>query len=252
MNGLAAAISFYTRLPIRPRSTDAAGLARSAPWFPVVGLGIGASIAAVYAAASLVLPTTVSAVLAVSLGALLTGALHEDGLGDVADAFAGGWTVEQRLEILDDPRQGTFGVLALVAAFLMRVTAVASLDVVTAFALVPTAHALSRVTAIVVMRHQPLARADGLAVAFASSLSRGHEIAGVAIGLGLGAVLIGGWVVPAALCCVVVSWAMAALARRKVGGIGGDVLGAIQQLSELAVLLLGVAVARGEWQAIAW
>jgi len=74
----------------------------------------------------------------------------------------------------------------------------------------------------------------------------------VIVGLALGALLIGVWVVPAAVGCIGAAWGMAALARRKVGGIGGDVLGAIQQLSELAVLLVGVAVVGNEWAELVW
>jgi adenosylcobinamide-GDP ribazoletransferase len=252
VSGLATAIGFYTRIPLRGLSTASDELARSAPWFPIVGAGIGAIIAAAYVGLSLSIPSTVAAVLAVSAGAMLTGALHEDGLGDVADAFAGGGTVERRLEILDDPRQGTFGVIALTAAFLTRVSAMATLDTYSALALIPAAHALSRVPGIVLMRRQPLARNEGLAAAFAGNLTLAHEIGGILIGVTIGAALIGTWVVPAIVLCVLVSWGMTALARIKVGGIGGDVLGAIQQLIELAVLLLGVAVVEGAWGSLPW
>lgn len=252
MSGWATAIAFYTRVPLRRLSIESEDLARSAPWFPVVGAGIGAIIAVVYVALSVVLPSTVAAVLAASAGALLTGALHEDGLGDVADAFAGGWTVERRFEILDDPRQGTFGVIALTAAFLTRVSAIAVLDTFSALTLIPAAHALSRVPGIVLMRRQPLARPEGLAAAFARNLTLGHEIGGLVAGVTVGALLIGLWIVPAVVLCALVSLGMTALAHDKVGGIGGDVLGAVQQLSELAVLLLGAAVVKGAWAALAW
>ncbi|MGH2753978.1 MAG: adenosylcobinamide-GDP ribazoletransferase, partial [Actinomycetota bacterium] len=125
MSGLTAALAFYTRLPIR-KQAQADDSTRSAPWFPVVGLAIGATIASGYVVSSALLPHLLAAVLAVSAGMALTGAFDEDGLGDVADAFAGAWTIERRLEILDDPRQGTFGVLALSAAFVARVGAISS------------------------------------------------------------------------------------------------------------------------------
>ena len=252
MSGLVTAIGFYTRIPLRGLSTATEELARSAPWFPIVGAGIGAIIATAYVGLSLLLPNTVAAVLAVSAGAMLTGALHEDGLGDVADAFAGGWPVERRLEILDDPRQGTFGVMALSAAFLTRVSAIATLDAYSALSLITAAHALSRVPGIVLMRRQPLARTDGLAGALAGKLTSVHEVGGITIGVAIGALAIGTWVVPAVVLCVLVSWGMSALARIKVGGIGGDVLGAVQQLTELAVLLLGVVVVEGAWGSLPW
>ncbi|MGH2826759.1 MAG: adenosylcobinamide-GDP ribazoletransferase [Actinomycetota bacterium] len=252
VSGLVTAIGFNTRIPLKRLSTASDELAGSAPWFPIVGAGIGAIIATAYVGLSLLLPSTVAAVLAVSAGALLTGALHEDGLGDVADAFGGGWTVERRLEILDDHRQGTFGVITLTAAFLTRVSAMATLDTYSALALIPAAHALSRVPGIVLMRRQPLARTEGLAAAFAGNLTPLHEIGGIVIGVTIGALLIGPWVVAAVVMCALVSLGMTALARKKVGGIGGDVLGAVQQLSDLAVLLLGVAVAQGGWGSLPW
>jgi adenosylcobinamide-GDP ribazoletransferase len=251
MTGLATAIGFYTRIPMRGL-TAPTELARSAPWFPVVGAGIGASIAAAYIGLRMLLPDTIAAILATSGGALLTGALHEDGLGDVADAFAGGWTVEQRLEILDDPRQGTFGVIALTAAFLTRTSAIATFDVYSALAVIPAAHALSRVPGIVLMRRQPLARREGLAEALASNLKPVHEFSGIVIGFAVGAALIGPWVVPAVVLCALVSWGLAALARAKIGGIGGDILGATQQLTEITVLLMSVAAVRGAWGVLAW
>jgi adenosylcobinamide-GDP ribazoletransferase len=102
------------------------------------------------------------------------------------------------------------------------------------------------------MRRQPLARTDGLAGALAGNLTPVHEVGGITIGIAIGALAIGTWVVPAVVLCVLVSWGMSALARIKVGGIGGDVLGAVQQLTELAVLLFGVVVVEGAWGSLPW
>jgi adenosylcobinamide-GDP ribazoletransferase len=79
-----------------------------------------------------------------------------------------------------------------------------------------------------------------------------HEFSGIAIGFAIGAALIGPWVVPAVVLCALVSWGMAALARVKIGGIGGDILGATQQLTEISVLLMSVAAVRGAWGMLAW
>ncbi|MGH2807818.1 MAG: adenosylcobinamide-GDP ribazoletransferase [Actinomycetota bacterium] len=252
MSGLVAALGFYTRLPLPSALYGPAELARSAPWFPVAGLGIGAAIAGVFVASHAFLPAALAAVIAVSVGAVVTGAFHEDGLGDVADAFPGGWTVERRLEILDDPRQGTFGVLALTAALVTRVVAIGHLEPYGALALLPAAHALSRVPAIVLMRRAPLARRESLAAAFAQGLDARHEVAAVVVGAGAAALLIGVWALPAVALCILTSVGMLALARRKIGGISGDVLGAIQQLAELGMLIMGVAAVHEGWRALAW
>jgi adenosylcobinamide-GDP ribazoletransferase len=206
----------------------------------------------VFVTLALVLPGLLAAVLAVSAGAVLTGAFHEDGLGDVADAFAGAWSIERRLEILEDPRHGTFGVLAITAALVARVAAISGLGTWEAVALLPAAHAISRVPAVVLMRRLTVARRDGLAASLARGLTGAHEAVAVMVGSGLVALLIGAWALQVLVICAVVSGAMGALARRKIGGISGDVLGATQQLVEVAVLALGAAVVHEAWGRLAW
>ena len=147
MKGLLGAVSFLTRVPVGGGIREAGELAGSVPWFPVVGAGVGLAEAGVYAGARMLLPPLVAASLAVVAGILLTGAFHEDGLGDTADAFAGGWDRESTIRILKDPRLGTFGVLAVAAGLLLRVGAVAALAPGAALAALPAAHALSRATA---------------------------------------------------------------------------------------------------------
>lgn len=218
----------------------------------MVGLGVGGVVAATYIALGALLPNLLAATIAAAAGALLTGAFHEDGLADVADSFAGGSTVERRLEILDDPRLGTFGVIAVVASFLVRVSSVAVFDASTALAVLPAAHALSRVPAVVLMRRQPAARTAGLAVTLAAGIGRFQEGAAVAVGLLSCVVLIGVWSIPAVAAASLVAGAMSALARARIGGVNGDVLGATQQLVELSVLLLAVAVLERGWGEIAW
>lgn len=251
LSGFSSAVALLTRVPVKTHA-GTTELSRSVPWFPVVGAIVGALIAVVYAAGAVLLPPFVAATLAAAFGALFTGAFHEDGLADVADAFAGGWTRERRIEILDDPRLGTFGVLALTSSFLVRVGAIAALDAWSALALIPAAHALSRVGGIVLMRRLPLAHPGGLGASYAASLTRGRELAGVVIGIGICAALIGQWSLAAVMLCAAATLGMGALARVKIGGIAGDVLGATQQIAELAILLLGVALLHGGSDVLAW
>jgi adenosylcobinamide-GDP ribazoletransferase len=252
VTGLVNAVTFLTRVPLHARAEGSSMLARSVPWFPVVGAGIGAVIAAVFVLASSILPAIVAAALAVSVGAILTGALHEDGLGDVADAFAGAWTVERRLEILKDPRLGTFGVVALSASFLLRAGAISSLDGWAAVGLIPAAHALSRATGASLMRRLPVAVEEGLGASYATSVTGLTEATTVAVGLSICAGLIGSWTIPAGLLCALVVLGMGALARAKIGGISGDVLGANQQIAEIAILLLGAAAEHEDWATLTW
>jgi adenosylcobinamide-GDP ribazoletransferase len=249
--GLVDAVSLLTRVPVGAR-TDETSLGPAIPWFPVVGGAIGAVVAGVYAGLVQLLPPLPAAGVAVLAGAVLTGAFHEDGLGDVADAFAGGWTRERRLEILDDPRLGTFGVLAVVGAFLVRVTALSSLGALDAVALVPAAHALSRAGAITLMRRIPSAIPGRLGATYAASLTAFGELVGLGLGFVTAVALVGYWAAPAALLCASCALAVGTLARHKIGGISGDVLGATQQVGELSVLLMGAAAVHEGWPALAW
>ncbi|MDX1540902.1 MAG: adenosylcobinamide-GDP ribazoletransferase, partial [Geminicoccaceae bacterium] len=117
------AVIFLSRVPvIADRPVTPEDLAASAPFFPLAGAGLGLVSALSYAAAlHLGLPAPIAAALAILTLVLLTGALHEDGLADTTDGFGGGSNRSRRLEIMRDPRVGSFGVLALVLAVVLRV-----------------------------------------------------------------------------------------------------------------------------------
>ena len=156
MIGLLGALQFLTRVPIRTR--HAIAHARVVPWFPIAGVLIGAAVGGIAAASSELVPPLVVGAVAVGVGLLITGAFHEDGLADVADAFGGGWTTERRLEILKDPRHGTYGVAALTTSVVVRVASAAAIVAPAAlFAAFVAAHCLGRSAAVVAMRLAPAA-----------------------------------------------------------------------------------------------
>jgi adenosylcobinamide-GDP ribazoletransferase len=173
-----------------------------------------------------------------------TGALHEDGLADVADGFGGGRTREDKLRIMRDSRIGSYGALALVLALLARAGALVALaDPSDVLAALVAAGAVSRAALPAVMAISPQARADGLAAA----AGRPHPLRAAAAALvaALLAILLLGQAAPAALLAGAGgALAVALLARRQIGGYTGDVLGAAQQLGEIGVLL-GAVAARG-------
>jgi adenosylcobinamide-GDP ribazoletransferase len=245
---LLGAVSFLTRVPTGTGARRDEELARFVPWFPVVGAGVGLAVAAVYAGALRLLPPLPAAAVAVVAGVCLTGAFHEDGLGDTADAFAGGWDRESTLRILQDPRLGTFGVLAVAASLVLRVAALAALAPAAALAALPAAHALSRAGAVATMAALPAA-GTGLGAASARSLSRRRALAGAAVGLAVALALLGAAAAWAAAATGLAAWLLGRLARRRVGGVTGDVLGAVQQLGEILVLLAAAAaVTAGRWR----
>jgi adenosylcobinamide-GDP ribazoletransferase len=247
VSGLRGAVSFLTRVPVGKGVGEAGEPGRFVPWFAVVGAGVGVVVGAVYAGAAALLPPLPAATVAVVAGVCLTGAFHEDGLGDTADAFAGGADREHTLAILKDPRLGTFGVLAVAASLLLRVGTVASLGPAAAMAALPAAHALSRAAAVVVMTLVPAAGPGGLGAASAAALSRRRALLGAAAGLAVAVALLGLVAVWGAAAAAVAAFFLARLATRRIDGVTGDVLGAVQQAAEILVLL--AAAAAGSWHA---
>lgn len=241
---LVLAFSLLSRLPVRTFANPSeAGWQRQseAVWaFPIVGavLGsIGASV--VWATMQIGLPPIVAAGLALTIMILCTGAMHEDGLADCADGFWGGWTREQRLEIMKDSQIGTYGVLALILITALRWIGYGAL-LTHGLAGIVAAAALSRGVLPGIMAALPHARADGLSRSVGRPERRIALIA-LAIGFTIAALGLGWGALGATALAIAAATVCAALARNKIGGQTGDVLGASQQLSELAVIMFLIA-----------
>jgi adenosylcobinamide-GDP ribazoletransferase len=217
-------------------------------WFPVVGALIGATVGGIAAGLGEILPAAVAAAVAVLSGVALTGAFHEDGLADTADA-AGGWTRERRLEILDDPRHGSYGVAAMCGSIVLRVVAVASLGPAAAFAGLVAAHTLARGAAVATMGAVPLAKPDGLGAGYARSVTPVRVVVAALVAVAVAAVATGWWAGPLAVSAAVAAAVVAYWAWRAIGGITGDVLGAIEQVAECGVLVVvtGLAAHHDLW-----
>jgi adenosylcobinamide-GDP ribazoletransferase len=241
VSGFRTAASFLTRVPLHP-SGDV-DLARATPWFPIVGAVIGAFGGGVFALSSEVLPAGVAAALALVATALVTGAFHHDGLADVADAFGGGWDREQRLQIMKDPRHGTYGVVALILSIAVQFAALGSLTAAWGLAALIAAHTLGRAAVLVVLVAGRPAR-PGLGADHSAGLRRGAVIAGVVAGLAIATVAVGWWSALAVVAVAATTVAVVALAYRKIGGHTGDVLGAVEQVAEGAVLVVVAGVAQ--------
>ena len=242
---LRAALLFLTRVPLkaaRPEG-DSPPLGRAVRAFPIVGALIGLFAGIVYAiAAGIGLPDIVAAVLAVGAGALITGALHEDGLADMADGFGGGKTRERKLAIMRDSRIGAYGVIVLVVVLAAKVGALADLEETgLVIAAMVAAAGVSRAAMPAVMLWLEPARADGLA-ADAGRPPSTH----VWTGVGMAAVLAVGLLTWSGLVAFLIAGigtaAVAWLAERQVGGHTGDVLGGVQQFAEVLFLLTLAAV----------
>lgn len=240
LRDIAACIGFYTRLPLPAFEMPAHGFAAAQWAAPLAGLVVGALCGAVLAGAmALGLPATIAAVLALAVGTLVTGGLHEDGLADVADGFGGGATREKKLAIMKDSRIGSYGVAALILSFLLRWTALSSLGL----AAIPTllvAHGTSRALMPALMRLSPPARENGLSAGAGrpgtATVLVAFAIGGVLLLVpGPGFALIAAPLLVAAL--IFIKW----LAEKQIGGQTGDVLGTLQQLAETVLLIAAVA-----------
>src|SRR5262249_35052382 len=146
ISGFAAAVAFFTRIPIDIPAPAVSSIGDAAWAFPLVGAGVGAVAALTLVLAHLLgLHSWPAALMAVTAGVALTGALHEDGLADTADGFCGGHDREAKLSIMRDSRHGTFGVLALVASVMLRGAALAAIgDMLHASLALVAAHSVSR------------------------------------------------------------------------------------------------------------
>jgi len=244
---LAAALGFLTRLPLparwfRPGLASASG----ASAFSVAGALLAIPAAAVLLLAVFArLPATVSALLAVATLIVITGALHEDGLADCADGFFGASEMPRRLEIMKDPRIGSFGAITLVLSLLLRVLLVAALIEragagLAALSLVGV-EAASRAAMVCIWRALDSARPGGVADRVGTP---GREEGNAALAAGIliavcaflpAAGLPG--LLAAGTLAVIATFSLAALARSKIGGQTGDVLGATQQVAAMSLLI---------------
>ena len=240
LHGLWVAAGFLTRVPVgdvsRGDSTQV-DMARAVPWFPSIGLAIGALQGGVYFGASQLVSPLVAAILSVGASLLVTGAFHHDGLADIADAFGGGWTVEERMIILKDSRLGTYGVSALAVALILEVAAISQLSPIDSLRALVVSHSLGRATALGAMLLSPTA-GNGMGASYMDRLSTPAVSLGIAV-----AVVAGFFVAPTAWLLALTAAAIAgafvvALAIRKIGGVNGDVLGAVTVVAGLAVLVI--------------
>ncbi len=244
------AARFLTRVPLPVTGQKFIVLSEAFLIFPVVGALIGAfSGLLLWAGTGLGLTSFLAAVIAVGATIVLTGGLHEDGLGDVADGFGGGKTREQKLEIMRDSRLGTYGVLCLILAVAARLGILAALadqlpPLSVVFVLIAGA-ALSRGAMVGIVSHLPAARDDGLAASLSPSGLNSILTYGVSVTIALAVLLPVMAVFSAVLTIVLTAGAtflVAILALRQIGGQTGDVAGAAQQIAEISCLLAVVAL----------
>ena len=234
LNELRMGFMILTRLPMGEIRGAVPGMGASAWSWPFVGAAIGALAALAHAlAVSAGVPPLLAACIAVLASVFATGGLHEDGLADLADGFGGGRTRERRLEIMRDSRIGSYGALALGFSLVIRISAIAAIPHPSIpFALIALG-AASRAPLPAALRLMPRARSDGLGSSAAGVSDQRALLAGLA---GLAALLAIGLVsgIITGLVIGLAATALGLLAKARIGGQTGDVLGAMQQTAELS------------------
>lgn len=239
MNGdraseLRLAFALLSWFPVGTIPGEVPPMAASAWAWPIVGAVIGVLSAVVASVAFWAgLPPIMAALLALAASALATGGMHEDGLADVADGFGGGGDRARKLEIMRDSRVGSYGVLALILATGFRAAGIVMVagSAELAFALIGIA-AASRAAMPLALCLMPAARTDGLGHAATGQIgpARVALLVGFLFLLPLGPGVAFGVALAMALAALV----LAGVAMRQIGGQTGDVMGAMQIVTECA------------------
>lgn len=235
------ALQFFTRLPMPSwlgHSPELLGA--SARHLPFVGLIVGGIVSCVFWSARVVLPHAVAIVISMAAGVWITGGFHEDGLADSCDGFGGGADREAVLRIMKDSRAGSYAILGVGLALLLKFASLESFAPGKFMPVVISAHAFSRLMAVSVMYTQSYARDEATSkIRPAAVRITGWALAGAAAVAIAPMPWLGMAALPGAVAalagCVALAWSF----RRRIGGYTGDSLGAIQQVTEL-IFYLGV------------
>ena len=248
---LLVAIQFLTRLSVPPfKHYNPQWLHQSSRHFPAVGLLVGLLCAGVFWLSSLLFTPLVAAVLSTAFGIKLTGAFHEDGLADSCDGLGGGLTRERTLTIMKDSRLGTYGVLGLVSALLLKISLLASMPIPIAVIALIIGHTASRLLCISLLSLLPYggeiehAKAKPMAqqlTPIQGLLSSGWLILAIILVAlifpnTMQQIGMGQWLLAMILALIATDY-MRRLLRRRLDGYTGDGLGATQQLSEIAIYI---------------
>jgi len=244
---LLLAISFFTRIPVRlPADITPAQLNKASRYFALVGLLVGLICSLFYMVSVEFLPKSIAVLIAMAVSLLVTGAFHEDGWADVWDGFGGGWSIEQKLDIMKDSRLGTYGAAALFIILLLKFQSLMALaSPIIALIL---ANTLSRVVATSLIYNMPYVALDATSKVKPLAQHLSSKSLSFLLVTGL---LVSLWFLPLMEClllfavlfvfrAILVAWF-----TRQLGGYTGDCLGAAQQSSEVVIYLCLLAFGYG-------
>ena len=238
------ALSFLTifRLPVSGEISPG-DLGKCYACFPFVGLLVGLMTWAMVRLLQAAMPPLLLAAWACAFMTFVTRGFHLDGLADLADGIGGGYTPQRRLEIMKDSATGAFGALAVVLAILLKTSAIYSLIMAKSWIALAIVPAMSRFAIVISAYKSPCARTEGLAKSSIEFVSRGTLLAAASFALVITLLLVPkfapAFIGAAALSALLVR----ALAHRLLGGVTGDVLGAVNEITEVLLFTLSACLA---------
>ena len=242
------AVMFYTRIPCPPNVDHSDEyINKSTRYFPLIGWIVGGAAALVAYGLHFIFPYTICILFSLITSVLMTGAFHEDGFADVCDGFGGGWTKEKIVTIMKDSRVGAYGVVGLILLLALKIAVLIELmqlDILFCLQAIILAHVLSRFTAVTtIFTHMySIEDASSKIRPIAKQLSI-QELLISSIWVFPALVLfLNPWIVLVILPVYMTKMYMAHYFNKWIGGYTGDCLGAIQQVSELVILLFCLVI----------
>ena len=231
------AVGFLTRIPI-PKKTDFSEqkLNHASRYFPAVGWLVGIFTAGLFSTFEIAFPKTIAVIFSLLFAILLTGAFHEDGLIDTADGLGGGWSKDQKLEIMKDSQIGTYGAIALWFALSLKLIFLTEID--NTFLALLIAHPLSRSTATGFLYFSPYVRSDNTSKAKPLAQKQNKMDFLVSQTTGISTLILinsHGLLLLGSLIAFGILWGW--FLKKQLGGFTGDTLGATQQLSEILIYI---------------
>lgn len=243
------ALMFYSRIPV-PRNTPFSNeiLNRATRYFPLVGAIIGGLGALCFWSAHLILPTDIAIILSMAFTIFITGAFHEDGFADFCDGFGGGHTREKILEIMKDSRIGTYGAAGLILMLLTKFLCLGNIRESSLPIVIIAAHTFSRFAPVVLIYTSQYVRID-----LTSKVKPiGHRDSPLAFLValctgGLSLLLLDVKTVFLIISLTAITFLLfRKYVNKRLAGYTGDVLGALQQISEL-VIYVAIVISQNNW-----
>jgi len=232
------AFQFLTIIPLPFRLNYQDGdMGKSMRWFPLVGLAIGLLLAALQYCFMFIFPEQIVALLLVAALALVTGALHLDGLADVFDGFGARGGRERFLAVMKDSSTGAIGVVALVLGLLLKYQAILHLPAELKYGGIILFPAVARLVQVMMATGSRQARAEGLGACFISSTGMNEVLIASSTVLIAAFFLLG---ITGIICCLVAAtfaWSSKSYFHYRLGGLTGDIIGCTSELAEILVLL---------------